>query len=45
MRYPLNAHRKEHAAAEGMRERERELAMEIQDGDLDDDDDDELGDS
>ncbi|EJC99277.1 uncharacterized protein FOMMEDRAFT_23158 [Fomitiporia mediterranea MF3/22] len=38
MRYPLNAHRKELAAAEGAREREKELAMEIQDGDLDDDD-------
>ncbi|PFH48016.1 hypothetical protein AMATHDRAFT_66365 [Amanita thiersii Skay4041] len=38
MRYPLNAHRKELAAAEGARERERELAKEIQEGDLDDDD-------
>ena len=38
MRYPLNAHRKELAAAEGAREREKELAMEIQ-GDLDEDDD------
>ncbi|KAL0959967.1 hypothetical protein HGRIS_011630 [Hohenbuehelia grisea] len=38
MRYPLNAHRKELAAAEGARERERELAKEIQDGDLDDED-------
>lgn len=39
MRYPLNAHRKELAAAEGAREREKELAMELQDGgDLDDDD-------
>ncbi|KAF9568672.1 PCI-domain-containing protein [Agrocybe pediades] len=38
MRYPLNAHRKELAAAEGAREREKELAKEIQDGDLDDDD-------
>ncbi|KAH7886956.1 PCI domain-containing protein [Phlebopus sp. FC_14] len=37
MRYPLNAHRKELAAAEGARERERELAKEIQE-DLDDDD-------
>ena len=37
MRYPLNAHRKELAAAEGARERERELAKEIQEGDLDDD--------
>ena len=39
MRYPLNAHRKELAAAEGAREREKELAKEIQDGgDLGDDD-------
>ncbi|PPQ81491.1 hypothetical protein CVT25_015663 [Psilocybe cyanescens] len=38
MRYPLNAHRKELAAAEGAREREKELAKEIQDGDLDDED-------
>ena len=38
MRYPLNAHRKELAAAEGAREREKELAMGIQDRDLDDDD-------
>ncbi|KAI5121700.1 hypothetical protein M0805_002093 [Coniferiporia weirii] len=38
MRYPLNAHRKELAAAEGAREREKELAKEIQDGELDDDD-------
>jgi len=37
MRYPLNAHRKELAAAEGAREREKELAKEIQEGDLDDD--------
>jgi 26S proteasome regulatory subunit N3 len=37
MRYPLNAHRKELAAAEGARERERELAKEIQEGELDDD--------
>ncbi|KAJ7185558.1 PCI domain-containing protein, partial [Mycena filopes] len=36
MRYPLNAHRKELAAAEGAREREKELAKEIQDGDHDD---------
>ncbi|RPD77103.1 hypothetical protein L226DRAFT_533105 [Lentinus tigrinus ALCF2SS1-7] len=36
MRYPLNAHRKELAAAEGAREREKELAKEIQEGDLDD---------
>ncbi|KAF8531127.1 PCI domain-containing protein [Gautieria morchelliformis] len=39
MRYPLNAHRKELAAAEGAREREKELAKEIQDGDLDEDED------
>jgi 26S proteasome regulatory subunit N3 len=38
MRYPLNAHRKELAAAEGTREHEKELAKEIQDGDFDDDD-------
>jgi 26S proteasome regulatory subunit N3 len=47
MRYPLNAHRKELAAAEGARERDKELAKEIQDGDLGDDDglgDDGLGD-
>lgn len=37
MRYPLNAHRKELAAAEVAREREKELAKEIQEGDLDDD--------
>ncbi|KAF5379219.1 hypothetical protein D9615_005887 [Tricholomella constricta] len=37
MRYPLNAHRKELAAAEGAREREKELAKEIQGGDLDED--------
>lgn len=37
MRYPLNAHRKELAAAEGAREREKELAKELQEGgDLDD---------
>jgi 26S proteasome regulatory subunit N3 len=36
MRYPLNAHRKELAAAEGAREREKELAKEIQEGELDD---------
>lgn len=35
MRYPLNAHRKELAAAEGAREREKELAKEIQDLDED----------
>lgn len=45
MRYPLNAHRKDLAAAEGAREREKELAQEIVDGgggggnDLDGDDD------
>ncbi|KAJ3895312.1 PCI domain-containing protein [Lentinula edodes] len=38
MRYPLNAHRKELADAEGAREREKELAKEIQEGDLDDED-------
>ncbi|KAF5330193.1 hypothetical protein D9611_010530 [Ephemerocybe angulata] len=38
MRYPLNAHRKELAAAEGAREREKELAKEIQEGDIDEDD-------
>jgi 26S proteasome regulatory subunit N3 len=38
MRYPLNAHRKELADAEGARERERELVKEIASGDLDDDD-------
>jgi 26S proteasome regulatory subunit N3 len=38
MRYPLNAHRKELAAAAGARERQKELAKEIQDGDFDDDD-------
>lgn len=38
MRYPLNAHRKALAAAEGAREREKELAKGIQEGDLDDDD-------
>ncbi|KAF8228814.1 hypothetical protein L208DRAFT_1453205 [Tricholoma matsutake] len=37
MRYPINAHRKELAAAEVAREREKELAKEIQEGDLDDD--------
>ena len=39
MRYPLNAHRKELAAAEGAREREKELAKGIQEGDLDEDED------
>ena len=38
MRYPLNAHRKELADAEGAREREKELAKEIQEGELDDED-------
>lgn len=38
MRYPLNAHRKELAAAADAREREKELAKEIQEGDLDDED-------
>jgi 26S proteasome regulatory subunit N3 len=38
MRYPVNAHRKELAAAEGAREREKELAKGIQEGDLDDED-------
>ncbi|KAE9407936.1 hypothetical protein BT96DRAFT_986165 [Gymnopus androsaceus JB14] len=38
IRYPLNAHRKELADAEGAREREKELAKEIQEGDLDEDD-------
>ncbi|EIN08413.1 PCI-domain-containing protein [Punctularia strigosozonata HHB-11173 SS5] len=45
MRYPLNAHRKELAAAEGAREREKELAKELQQGDdLDDDDMDDMAD-
>nr|GAT59197.1 PCI-domain-containing protein [Mycena chlorophos] len=38
MRFPLNAHRKELAAAEGARSREKELAKEIQEGELDEDD-------
>ncbi|KAF7316420.1 PCI-domain-containing protein [Mycena indigotica] len=38
MRFPLNAHRKELAAAEGAREREKELAKEIQEGELDEED-------
>jgi 26S proteasome regulatory subunit N3 len=38
MRYPIDAHRKELADAEGAREREKELAKEIQDGELDDED-------
>jgi 26S proteasome regulatory subunit N3 len=37
MRYPLNAHRKELAAAQDAREREKELAKGIQEGDADDD--------
>ena len=39
MRYPIDAHRKELADAEGAREREKELAKEIQDGELDDEQD------
>ncbi|KIY66655.1 diphenol oxidase-A2 [Cylindrobasidium torrendii FP15055 ss-10] len=38
MRYPLNAHRKELADAEGARERQKELVKEIEEGDMDDDD-------
>ncbi|KAF4564663.1 26S proteasome non-ATPase regulatory subunit [Pleurotus pulmonarius] len=38
MRYPLNAHRKELAAAEVVREREKHIAKGIEDGDIDDDD-------
>jgi 26S proteasome regulatory subunit N3 len=38
MRYPIDAHRKELADAEGAREREKELAKEIQDGELDEED-------
>ncbi|PKY44576.1 hypothetical protein RhiirA4_400049 [Rhizophagus irregularis] len=38
MRFPLNAHRKELASAEALRERERELAKEIAENDMDDDD-------
>jgi len=38
MRYPMDAHRKELADAEGAREREKELAKGIQDGELDEDD-------
>jgi len=38
MRYPMDAHRKELADAEGAREREKELAKEIQDGELDEED-------
>lgn len=38
MRYPLNAHKGQLAAAEGAREREKELVKEIEEGgDLDDD--------
>jgi len=40
MRFPLNAHRKELASAEALRERERELAKEIAEGgEMEDDDD------
>ena len=40
MRFPLNAHRKELASAEALRERERELAKEITEGgEMDEDDD------
>ncbi|CAG8737617.1 11288_t:CDS:10, partial [Dentiscutata erythropus] len=39
MRFPLNAHRKELASAEALRERERELAKEIAEGEIDEDDD------
>lgn len=38
MRYPLNAHRKELADAEGAREREKSLAKGIQEGDIDEED-------
>ncbi|KAH9006718.1 hypothetical protein EDB84DRAFT_1604496 [Lactarius hengduanensis] len=38
MRFPLNAHRKDIADAEGAREREKELAKEIQDGEIDEGD-------
>ncbi|KAJ8517915.1 hypothetical protein ONZ45_g4942 [Pleurotus djamor] len=38
MRYPLNAHRKELAAAEVVREREKHLAKGIEEGDIDEDD-------
>lgn len=37
MRHPLNAHRRELAAAEVARERERGVAKEIEEGDFDDD--------
>jgi 26S proteasome regulatory subunit N3 len=39
MRFPLNAHRKELASAEALRERERELVKEIAEGEMDEDDD------
>jgi 26S proteasome regulatory subunit N3 len=39
MRYPLNAHKKELADAEGAREREKELAKEIEENGPGDDDD------
>lgn len=38
MRFPLNAHRKDIADAEGAREREKELAKEIQDGEINEED-------
>ena len=40
MRYPLNAHRKELAAADSAREREKELAKELAEGGRDFDSDD-----
>ncbi|CAL1699562.1 unnamed protein product [Somion occarium] len=43
MRYPLNAHRKELAAAEGARSREKELAKELAEGGGDFDDEPGLG--
>ncbi|OBZ67607.1 putative 26S proteasome regulatory subunit rpn3 [Grifola frondosa] len=44
MRYPLNAHRKEIAAAEGAREREKELVKEIEEGgDVEDEDGPDVG--
>ncbi|CAG8452911.1 4389_t:CDS:10 [Paraglomus occultum] len=39
MRFPLNAHRKELASADALRERERELVKEIAEGEMDEDDD------
>ena len=39
MRFPLNAHRKELANANALREEERKLAKEIIEGELDDDED------